>query len=61
MYILTLNVALNYTEPNKDIPHYYIDYYKINYLEEEIWGIQNTVMDLTSYNQLDKDWMSLKM
>ena len=45
-----------YTEPNKDIPRYYIEYYKMSFPEEEIWGIQNAVMDLTSYNQLDKDW-----
>jgi len=33
---------------------YYIDY-KTSYLEEGLWGIQNAVMDLTSYNQTDKD------
>ena len=39
---------VNCTEPNKNIPHYYIDYYKTSYLKEDFWGIQNTVMDLTS-------------
>ena len=43
-----------YTEPNKDIPRYYIDYYKTSYLEEGFWGIQNAVIDLTSYDQLNK-------
>ena len=27
-----------------------IDYYKSNYFEEEFWGIQNTVMDFTTYD-----------
>ena len=43
-----------YTEPNKDIPHYYMDYYKTSYLEEGFWHVQNKVMDLTTYDQTDK-------
>ena len=35
--------------------------YTTSYLEEEFWGIQNAVMDLTSYDQLDKDWRFSKM
>ena len=27
-----------------------IDYYKSSYFEEEFWGIQNTVMDFTTYD-----------
>ena len=43
------------TLTSKDIPHYYIDYYKTSYLEEEFWGIQNAIVDFNSYDQTGKD------
>ena len=52
---------IEYTEPNKDIPCYYIDYYKTSYLEDGFRGVQYAVMDFTSYNQANKDWRFLKM
>ena len=38
-----------------------VDCYKTSYLEEELWIIQNAVMDLNSNNKLDEDWRFLKM
>ena len=38
-----------------------LDYYKTSYFEDKFWDIQNAVMNLTSYDQLNKDLRFLKM
>ena len=41
MYIC-FTAKTRYTESNKDIPRYYIDYDRTSYLEEELWCIQDS-------------------